>query len=292
MTRLPGEKAPVIEKTAAHLAGIRPAYAAILRFYGPVFAAQARAAGDTSPAPVSVDESALQMRRQEGFSLIEPAAFTVDNRAAGKLLAEICRLAGMAGGTLAQAGQALGAAIEAGAAPEGLLEDVLESTGRIRSFAEEQDLPPDMLTLLLTLAVRPSIEAGARRMAEHLNPEADHHGRCPVCGSAPIIGELDADGRQWMHCSLCWHRWPVQRSMCLLCANRRSDSLEYLYGENEPEYRVYLCHACQHYLKVVDTRQLKRAFIPQLEQVVSMHLDMLAADKGFSHAMGAAAATP
>ena len=79
---------------------------------------------------------------------------------------------------------------------------------------------------------------------------------------------------------------------CLFCGNRSSDSLEYLFSEEEPEYRVYLCKACKHYLKVVDTRKLTRGFFAPLEQVVSLHLDMTAAEKGFVHAMGRGNGSP
>jgi hypothetical protein len=42
---------------------------------------------------------------------------------------------------------------------------------------------------------------------------------------------------------------------------------------------------CRRYLKVVDTRKMVRSFYPPLEQVASLHLDMLAAEKGYSHAV-------
>ena len=73
--------------------------------------------------------------------------------------------------------------------------------------------------------------------------------------------------------------------VCLFCGNRSSDALEYLFSEDEPEYRVYLCKECKHYLKVVDTRKLNRGFFAPLEQVVSLHLDMTASEKGYTHAM-------
>lgn len=286
MTSIPLQAPATIEKIAVQLAESRPAYAAILRFYGPVFSAQAQAAGETAPRRIDVDEAALQMRRSEGFALIEPALFPIDFRAAEKLLAEICGLAVVAGEKLGEAGKALAMAMAEGLAMEALFVDVLADKSRIQALAEEKGVPADMLTLLLYLAIRPSITAGACQLAAHLSGDSQHRSSCPVCGSAPILGELDADGSQWMHCSLCWHRWPVERMVCLFCGNRSRDSLEYFYSEAEPEYRVYLCEGCHQYVKVVDVRQLNREFIPPLEQVVSLHLDMVAAEKGYDHPMG------
>jgi len=287
MTSMPLRDPVAIDKVVARLAESRPAYAAILSFYGPVFLAQARAAADTAPTPIGADEAAMQMRQREGFALIEPASFTVDLEAAEHLLAVICGLAVAAGEKLGAAGKALASAMAEGAAMEDLFLDVLDEKGRLQSLAEKKDVRPDMLSLLLYLAIRPSIEKGARQLAVCQTGDSVLRSNCPICGSAPILGELDADGKQWVHCSLCWHRWPVERMVCLFCDNRSSDALTYLYSETEPEYRINLCEGCKQYLKVVDTRKLDRGFYPPLEQVASLHLDMLARDRGFTHFLDA-----
>jgi FdhE protein len=124
---------------------------------------------------------------------------------------------------------------------DGLFADVLDGRGPDQALAKTMDVPPEMLSLLLYLAIKPSIETGARQLAGRLTGSQENRSSCPICGSAPIIGELDTDGNQWMHCRWCWHRWPVKRMACLFCDNRNSASLEYLYSDDEPEYRVNLC---------------------------------------------------
>ncbi|MCB2147148.1 MAG: formate dehydrogenase accessory protein FdhE [Deltaproteobacteria bacterium] len=277
--------AAAVEQAVAQLASIRPAYASILDFYGPVFAAQAQAVGNTFPGEIPVDPALLEMKSNEGFSLIEPTAFTVDFPAAEKLLMRICDIARRSGEKLGAAGEALTRAVREGVAMTGLFVDVLADQGRIAELARTTDVAPEMLSLLLYLAVEPSVEAGARQLAARLNGSQDHRSNCPICGSAPVIGELDAEGRQWSHCGLCWHRWPVTRMACPFCHNRDSASLEYLYSDDEPEYRVNLCGGCRRYLKVVDTRKMDRRFYPPLEQVASLHLDMLAEEKGYTQAV-------
>jgi len=292
MTQTPLWDAAAVDKAVTQLTGNRPAYASILGFYGPVFAAQIEAAARTSPAAIGVDDSILKMKVKEGFSLVTPGDFTIDMLAAENLLAEVCSIAAVSGEKLSGAGKALALAMAEQASLEDLFHDVLDSKGRVDALAEESDVPADMLSLLIYLSIRPSVENGSRQLAEYLEENANGRGGCPICGSAPIIGELDADGRLWVHCSLCGHRWPVERMVCLFCSNRDSASLEYQYSENEPEYRLYLCNECRHYLKVVDTRKLERVFFPPLEQVVSLHLDMMASEKGFTHVLGAATAMP
>ncbi|MBC2709457.1 MAG: formate dehydrogenase accessory protein FdhE [Desulfosarcina sp.] len=275
-----------VQQAVSQIASIRPAYADILGFYGPVFAAQVNAAVDTCPEAIRMDDSLLEMKLNEGFSLIDPSAFTVDNPSAGKLLEALCRIAAAAGEKLAGVGEALNRSIIGGALVDHLFADVLDDKGRIRDFAESTDVAPDLLSLLLYLAVKPSIEAGARQLATHLSGIQEKRDSCPICGSAPILGELDPEGKLWLHCRLCWHRWLVDRIACPFCKNRDAASLEYFYSDDEPEYRVNLCGKCKRYLKVVDTRRIDRSFYPPLEQVVSIHLDMMAVEKGYVHAMG------
>ena len=286
MNMPPPLDATTIEKAIAHLSATRPAYTSILGFYGPVFLAQFEAATQTCPAVIHIDESLLEMKLKAGFALIEPDAFTLDIPAVEKLLARICEIAATSGEKLAGAGQALSRAMADGEAMDALFSGVLDESNRIQAFADKLHLPADELTLLFYLAIKPSLEAGARQLAVHLTDglteDREYHHSCPICGSAPIIGELDVEGKQWVHCGLCWQRWPVKRLACPFCENSNPDYLEYIYSDDEPEYRVNLCGGCKRYLKMVDIRKMDRGFYPPLEQVASLHLDMLAAEKGFT----------
>lgn len=285
MTSNPVWDEVTVQQAVSQVTVLRPAYSAIIGFYGPVFVAQSHAADETSPGAIRIDESLREMKAKEGFSLIEPTVFTVDIPAAEKLLAQICQIAMRSGEKLGGAGEALTRAMRDGVAMAELFADVLADKGRISDLAKTMDVSPKMLSLLLYLAIKPSIEAGARQLAVRLTSSQENRSSCPVCGSAPVIGELDAEGRQWIHCGLCWHRWPVNRLACPFCKNRDSASRDYVYSDDEPEYRVNLCGGCRRYLKVVDTRRMDRCFYPPLEQVASLHLDMMAAEKGYSHAM-------
>ena len=278
--------AVTIEKSVAQLTASRPAYTSMLGFYGPVFVAQAKSAQHTRPPAIQVDNALVAMKSEQGFAMIEPTAFGIDTESAATLLAQIARLAAASGENLSRAGKALTRAMDAGEAVGELFTAALAQSDRLNDLAGRLDVAPDMLALLLYLAMKPSIEAGARQLAERLTCDPKNRSNCPVCGGAPILGELDEEGGQWVHCNLCWHRWPIDRMGCPLCHKRDTDSLRYLFSEAEPEYRLNVCDSCKHYFKVVDTRKLERGFYPPLEQVVSLHLDMIAAEKGYTHPMG------
>jgi len=67
--------------------------------------------------------------------------------------------------------------------------------------------------------------------------------------------------------------------------------LIYLYSEEEKEYRVDACQSCRKYIKTVDSRVLNRCAYPALEQVASLHLDLKAAEAGYTAALSAASPT-
>jgi FdhE protein len=110
-------------------------------------------------------------------------------------------------------------------------------------------------------------------------------GYCPICGSPPALARLEADGRRFLFCGFCWHRWPGRRAVCPFCDTADPGRLSYIYSEEEKEYRLDLCDACRKYVKTLDSRHLARTSYPPLEQVASLHLDVKAAEAGYQSAL-------
>ena len=135
MTSAPAWDAAAIEKSVARLIAIRPAYRSILGFYGPVFIAQANAAQQTRPPEIQVDETLVAMKSEQGFAMIEPAAFGVDAAAAESLLTQIAGLAAASGEKLSRAGEALTRAMDEGAATTDLFVAALAQGDRLDDLA-------------------------------------------------------------------------------------------------------------------------------------------------------------
>ena len=111
--------------------------------------------------------------------------------------------------------------------------------------------------------------------------KSQHHGTCPVCGSAPILSLLEDEGRRKLVCSFCWYLWPAKRVQCPYCDGSGSDDMHYFYSEAEKDTRVDLCDICQKYIKTIDTRKTARLIYPPLEHISTMHLDIKAQEMGF-----------
>jgi len=95
---------------------------------------------------------------------------------------------------------------------------------------------------------------------------------------------LDKDGKRHLKCCFCSHEWLVKRMGCVFCENNDKDYQHYFFNNEEKEYRVNLCDNCHNYIKMVDLRQIERAFYPKLEQIATLHLDMQAKEKGYANA--------
>ena len=85
-------------------------------------------------------------------------------------------------------------------------------------------------------------------------------------------------------CSYCGCQWRIDRLSCSVCGGKEQGALHYFYGEGEDACRIDLCDACHHYIKTIDYRNLEESD-PCLEDLATLHLDLLAAQKGYRRAV-------
>lgn len=146
--------------------------------------------------------------------------------------------------------------------------------------AAAAQVPPSLLEFLVEIPVRTSLE----RFSSSLDPAEFRdwkEGHCPVCGGRPGMDELvGEEGKRFLSCSTCFFRWPYQRLKCPYCGNEDPESLTYFEAGEEPT-RVGVCRKCARYIKTRDSRK-GRAEIPlEVEDLATLHLDLLAGREGF-----------
>ena len=71
---------------------------------------------------------------------------------------------------------------------------------------------------------------------------------------------------------------------CPVCGSKEQGALHYFCGEGEDACRIELCDTCRHYIKTIDYRSLEDSD-PSLEDLATLHLDVLAAQKGYRRAV-------
>jgi FdhE protein len=163
---------------------------------------------------------------------------------------------------------------------EGCFEKLLLQAFRQSDFMAGQ---PELIRFLLQETIHPLLEIQAARMRNRPELETWAWGYCPICGDAPLLGLLDAETRaKHLVCGACATRWRFSRHQCWVCGI--TGNIFYFTAQEDKHFRVETCAACKSYLKVMD--QGYGALDKPAIQVhlTTLHLDMIAQDKGFAHA--------
>ncbi len=274
-----------IHKSARQLAQLRPSYAVMLDFYEAVFTAQEKSKGDIDLEPIQLSPETLANRGPEGLALVTVADFRIDPAASERLLKTLCELIIAHATQIKASAAAVSDALASGSLQtQDLFTGLLHSSDRLlQDTAAAIGAESTALAFLAYHSLQPSLELCAVQLATYLDTAAVwRKGHCPVCGSRPGLAVLDAEGRRSLYCSFCRHQWRAPRIFCANCENTRASELHYFFSEDEKDLRVDVCNRCRHYIKSIDQRALARPVYLPLEQITSLHLDMIAADKGYS----------
>ncbi|MBC2715871.1 MAG: formate dehydrogenase accessory protein FdhE [Desulfobacteraceae bacterium] len=151
----------------------------------------------------------------------------------------------------------------------------------------ESSLPRNtLLEFLINQTLNLVLETYADHLKHHIKFDKWENGFCPVCGEHPAMAALKVDtGERILICPACASEWHFQRTKCPFCKNQDQQQLSYLFVENDDKYRIELCDECRQYLKTIDLRKVTPNIITdidyEIENIVTLHLDIIARDKGF-----------
>ena len=283
MAQMTAFKPEDIKKAAAELKEQRPAYLKMLDFYQAVFVAQEESRKNIDIAPIQISDELLEIKSGQDLPLIDPAGFMIDMEAASRLCLAICDIAKTANPHLAQSAQRLLDAISRGIDLTSAFTHLLqESHAQIDRTAKQLDIEYNVLIFFLYNSINPCVRLGAEQLSVYLERQDPwQQGYCPICGSPPVLSVLEDEGQRFLICSFCWQAWSAKRGVCPFCDQHDKKSAGYFFSQEEKEYRVYTCDNCKRYTKTIDTVKADRLIYPPLEQVVTLHLDMQASQKGY-----------
>lgn len=272
-----------IKEAVRAIKALRPAYEGILTFYEKLFLAQEASKKHIHLQLIKIPENLLSVKQKEGFSLITRKDFTVDIKTSKALLRQICRLAGKANEVLAPASLKIMEALNKGTVdvPTLLSKILSEDDIYFDETAKSLEMDKEVLLFIAYESIRPSLSLCAEQLATYLDKNTLwEKGYCPVCGSPPALSILRGEGERFLFCSFCGHEWHSQRIYCPFCKNKEQETLHYFFNEEEEEYRVDVCDQCRRYIKAIDTRKIKRPMYPFIEQVATLHFDIIAQSQG------------
>jgi FdhE protein len=149
--------------------------------------------------------------------------------------------------------------------------------------AEEGEETFDLIELFLEESLRPDLEIIAEQYGELVAKSDWSEGYCPICGREPKIGELkEEEGRRYLFCNQCGYEWTFVRIKCPFCGNEEQQSLAFFTIEGDERYRVDVCNECKRYIKIIDFRETKQEANLDVEDIATLHLDMLAYEEGYN----------
>jgi len=149
------------------------------------------------------------------------------------------------------------------------------------SMAKEVTLEPMVLKFLTHIALKPSLNTLKESVDERIQKDGWNYGYCPLCGSSPDMAYLNEEGKRFLHCELCGYEWYYPRVKCPFCENDKPKELGYFVSEEEEGFRVDFCKKCNRYVKTLDMRIIELPAPLELENLMTLHLDMLAHEQGF-----------
>ena len=138
----------------------------------------------------------------------------------------------------------------------------------------------DELELILFLMSKPFF----LRLGEmyHLDGNTWEEGRCPVCHAKPSLASIDSENRRKLYCSYCGTKGSYKRLGCPLCSNEDTSKITLFTFDQEKDFRIDACHQCKSYVKtVLNESVIENRLTPDLADLVSLPLDVIAQGKGF-----------
>jgi FdhE protein len=283
MTEL-ADRANRIEQALALAADEKPAYGMLYPFLEALFLLQADVAQSLVIALPPMDPMTAHTRWDAGSPLLQRWEFPVDLDAAESILKRLETSIPDDNTLLKKAHEELARAIRdrAGQREELWRSFLHHDWEPWEEWVATEQVDPASLIFLARSCLRPSVERVAESLIKQFPiPEDWLRGYCPVCGSLPSLLLLEGEGQRKSFCSWCASQWPTLRFQCPHCDNRDHASLGYLYVEAEPQYHIQYCRLCQTYFKQIDVRErLYPPYLP-LEELTTLHLDLLAQRAGW-----------
>ena len=221
-----------------------------LELYRDLFPVTGAAAGAENR---DLREDEVQMRIDEGFTLIEPVEILPE---AGEFAKKASEVAGVLARHSEDAESGAGGMEKILQDPE-LLHELAtiylkEGESALREKLGGMDgVNPEVVMFVLFNSLKGFFLGAAARFME-VDTSKWEHGLCPVCGGEPTAAyTMGEGGKRHLICHRCETTWRFRRLTCPYCGHENPEESGYLFSE-EPEYKTMtsnVCGECRSYIK-------------------------------------------
>lgn len=267
---------------AKNLRERKPAYAEFIDFYEQLYIAQEQAKKDLVSPPFKSGKPGIEAGLKEGFPLFDKPEIPVDVLSSVALFTKLLEIGRHVNRKLQQNIESIEHAISSERLDIGEL--IRQHSDEIYrdEIAVHAGIDRSVLKFLVHMSIQPSLQHLGEQIKDTVDTRSWLRGYCPVCGSLPLVSALKGEGQRFFLCSFCRFEWQSERLKCPFCENNDHQTLHYFYAEDDEACRVDLCEKCKTFIKTIDTRKLSYEPDLHLEDISTIHLDILASERGFS----------
>ena len=279
-----GYTADEISRSVEEIIRKRPDYSGMLSLYEKIFIAQEECKSGIKLNEFTIPDNILSLKMKEKLPLVDISQFVIDTDSSKKLFKKICTILSDSETGLSGSLDRLADLIDDKKLDlDELFTAILRGDDSFFYGIEEKyNIDKKLLGFILYNSIKPSVSLFSRRITEKLPVDAEwEKGYCPVCGSLPEFSLFGENGKRFLICGFCNHKWRSKRVYCPFCENTDHNSLHYFDFEDEEEYRVDVCDNCRKYIKTIDTKKTIRLINPHLEYLSTPHIDIRLEEMGF-----------
>jgi FdhE protein len=258
-----------------------PEYAGIVPLFIELFQ-YVDLAGSETGITLKIAEERQKGNCENGFPLLATDGLSVDTTECTVFLKGVLYILSRAGSDGGQELEKLGSALDRGILPlKDIFRSIMERNRAVLDAAATAiEVPSPLLEYVFEIPFKTALESFSSGIAAE-RCEDWQEGYCPVCGARAGMAELSGEeGKRFLSCSACSFRWAFKRLQCPFCSNVDVDTLSYFMAGDGPT-RVDTCTACSRYIKTRDSRKGNGEVPLDVEDLLTMHLDLLASREGF-----------
>ena len=265
----------------------KPGLEEMLDLYEGIYILQEKTKALISFSDFTIPDEILSLKIKEKFPLVDISQFQIDYKASEALLLSIIDLMSnkeIQENEISKAIKLFSSLIkDEKINPKELFDSFIkEDESYFEMINEKYQINKEITGFLVFNSLKPSIISFSEKISTYLEKGEWEKGYCPICGSMPELSVFEKDGKRFLVCGFCSHKWASKRIYCPFCENTDHETLQYFSIDDEEEYRVDTCDKCRCYIKTINTEQTTREIYFPLESHTTQYINAKFDEMGYT----------
>jgi len=284
MNTIAGYNSDDIREAVKQKKKTKPEYALMLDLYEKIYIAQEESKNSIKLKDFTISDEVLSVKIKEQFPLVTLSQFIIDQNVSEELFRNLCSIMLEAENELSESVKKIIRLLENKTMnlPGIFTEFLNENENYFNEIENKFLIDKAILGFIVYNSLKPSLSMFSEKISHNLDKQKEwNKGCCPVCGSMPELSTFEENGKRFLVCGFCSHKWSSKRIYCPFCENTDHETLQYFEIEGEEEYRVDVCDKCKRYIKTVSIENTSRTVYLPLENQSTPYIDLKLQEMGY-----------